>query len=91
LRHLKCKGSRPGFQLIPDGLSKENRDLKKESSVQREIREMKEKHKKENPDTEEYLIEELDSKEFKEEIEQGLVQPKYTIYESCDFNITDTF
>lgn len=52
---------------------------------------MKEKHKQENPDTEEYLIEELDSKEFKDEIEQGLVQPKYTIYESSDFNLADTF
>jgi len=33
----------------------------------------------------------LESKEFKEEIEQGLVQPRYTISEVQKFEISDTF
>lgn len=82
MKNMKCKGERPGFQLIPDKDAKLNKDLRKESSVQKQIREMKEqqskdgKYKKEGEEAEELMIEELDSKEFAEEIEKGLVQPK---------------
>jgi hypothetical protein len=46
---------------------------------------MKEEHSKEKGGKEDdriLLIEELDSKEFLNEMESGLVEPKYTILES---------
>jgi len=66
--------------LVPDSESRQNKDMRKETTIQKSVREMKEKHMKEmgiaNEEKEEPLIEELDSKEFQQEIEQGMVQPK---------------
>jgi len=93
MKNIKVKGKRPGFQLVPDKNAPENKDLRKETSIQKQIREMKEKHAKETgqKEGEPAMIEELDSKEFQLELEQGLVMPKYTLLESSNFNIGDTF
>lgn len=62
--------------------------MRKETAIQKQIREMKEKHAKEGgtesgkEDDRILLIEELDSKEFAQELEAGLVEPRYTILES---------
>lgn len=80
--------------MIPDKNAKENKDLRKETSVQKQIREMKEKHSQEKGGKEDdriLLIEELDSKEFQNEIESGLVEPKYTILESNNYEMADSF
>lgn len=85
LKNLKCKGEKPGQQLIPDKNAKENKDLRRETQVEKQIRNMKEEHSKEKGGKEDdriLLIEELDSKEFLNEMESGLVEPKYTILES---------
>jgi len=76
MKNIKVKGKRPGFQLIPDKNAPENKDLRKETSVQKQIREMKEQHMKDVKGGDQVMVEELDSKEFQQEIEQGLVQPK---------------
>jgi len=71
--------------LIPDKDAKENKDLRRETQVEKQIRNMKEEHSKEKGGKEDdriLLIEELDSKEFLNEMESGLVEPKYTILES---------
>lgn len=71
--------------MIPDKDAKENKDLRRETQVEKQIRNMKEEHSKEKGGKEDdriLLIEELDSKEFLNEMESGLVEPKYTILES---------
>lgn len=61
--------------------------MRKETGIQKQIREMKEKHTREGGDEGKkddriLLIEELDSKDFAHELEAGLVEPRYTILES---------
>mmetsp|Transcript_33665 Transcript_33665/g.28433 ORF Transcript_33665/g.28433 Transcript_33665/m.28433 type:complete len:109 (+) Transcript_33665:556-882(+) len=81
MKNMKCKGEKPGYQLIPDKNASENKDLRRETAIQKQIREMKDKHtqdtgKKDDKDDRILLIEELDSKEFATELENGLVEPK---------------
>lgn len=97
LKNMKCKGEKPGQQLIPDKNASENKDMRKETAIQKQIREMKEKHTQEGgtekgkEDDRILLIEELDSKDFAQELEAGLVEPRYTILESNNQDMADSF